>query len=52
MECYPAVDRLHTAVRLEYRGPDVREAVQRLMDDAWALPERTRDGHGWWLHDP
>jgi hypothetical protein len=22
------------------------------MDRAHCLPERTRDGKGWWLHDP
>lgn len=51
MELYPATSRPHTATRLEFRGADVDTAVQRLTDKAYALPERTRDGAGWWCHD-
>lgn len=52
IELYPATSRPHTATRLEFRGPDIDDAVQRLMDHAYALPERTRDGDGWWVSDP
>lgn len=51
IELYPAGRRPVTATRLEWRG-DARAAVQRLLDKAYALPEKTRDGNGWWLHDP
>lgn len=51
MELYPATSRPHTATRLEFRG-EADAAVQRLMDRAYALPERTRDGEGWWVSDP
>lgn len=51
VELYPATTRPHTATRLEWRG-DADGAVQRLMDRAFALPERTRDGKGWWVTDP
>lgn len=51
MELYPAASRPHTATRLEFHGSDVDAAVTRLMDRAFALPERTRDGKGWWCHD-
>lgn len=51
MELYPATSRPHTATRLEFHGSDVDAAVQRLIDRAFALPERTRDGAGWWCHD-
>ncbi|WP_301121545.1 VOC family protein [Mycolicibacterium fortuitum] len=51
MELYPAWSRPHTAARLEFRGPDIEDAVQRLIDRAYALPEKTRDGAGWWCHD-
>jgi hypothetical protein len=52
IELYPATTRPHTVTRLTFRGVDVDAAVQRLMDRAHCLPERTRDGKGWWLHDP
>ncbi|MGJ6127059.1 hypothetical protein QN239_31205 [Mycolicibacterium sp. Y3] len=52
LELYPATSRPHTATGLEFRGPDVDAAVQRLMDRAFALPERTRDGDGWWVSEP
>lgn len=39
MELYPATSPPHTATRLEFRGPDMDDAVQRLMDRAYALPE-------------
>ncbi|CAJ1579820.1 VOC family protein [[Mycobacterium] wendilense] len=52
MELYPRGSRPHTATRLEFHGPDMDDAVQRLMDRAYALPERTRDGAGWWVSDP
>lgn len=51
MELYPMGSRPPTATRLEFRGPHVDAAVQRLMDRAYALPEKTRDGKGWWCHD-
>ncbi|SLH42226.1 Uncharacterised protein [Mycobacteroides abscessus subsp. massiliense] len=51
MELYPMGSRPHTTTRLEFRG-DADAAVQRLMDKAYALPERTRDGTGWWATDP
>lgn len=51
IELYPATSRPPTTTRLEFRG-DVDAAVQRLTDDAYALPEKTRDGAGWWCHDP
>ncbi|WP_100522408.1 VOC family protein [Mycobacteroides abscessus] len=52
LELYPMGQRPHTRTRLEFRGPDVDAAAQRLMDRAYALPERTRDGEGWWVSDP
>ncbi|OBH14881.1 VOC family protein [Mycolicibacter sinensis] len=52
IELYPMGSRPHTLTRLEFCGPDPDAAVQRLMGRAFALPERTRDGAGWWLHDP
>lgn len=52
MELYPATSRLHTTTRLEFQGADIDAAVQRLIDRAYALPERTRDGAGYWCHDP
>lgn len=51
MELYPMGSRPPTATRLEFHGPHVDAAVQRLMDRAYALPEKTRDGKGWWCHD-
>ncbi|SHX68531.1 Uncharacterised protein [Mycobacteroides abscessus subsp. abscessus] len=51
VELYPATRRPVTATRLEWRG-DADAAVQRLMDTAFALPERRRDGVGWWVTDP
>ncbi|QQG95910.1 hypothetical protein HBE99_02710 [Mycobacteroides chelonae] len=51
IELYPATSRPHTTTRLEFHGSDANAAVQRLMDHAHALPERTRDGAGWWCHD-
>ena len=51
MELYPAASRPHTTTRLEFRGSDMNAAVQRLIDRAYALPERTRDRAGWWCHD-
>ncbi|MFV8137397.1 VOC family protein [Mycolicibacterium senegalense] len=50
-ELYPAGRRPATATRLEWVG-DADAAVQRLMDRAFSLPERTRDGRGWWVADP
>lgn len=50
MELYPVTSRAHTATRLEFRG-DADDAVTRLMDRAYALPEKTKDGKGWWCHD-
>ncbi|WP_255773575.1 VOC family protein [Mycobacteroides abscessus] len=52
MELYPATSRPHTATRLEFHGSDIDAAVTRLRDKAYALPERTRDGAGWWVSDP
>ncbi|MCV7204887.1 glyoxalase/bleomycin resistance/dioxygenase family protein [Mycolicibacterium peregrinum] len=52
MELYPATSPPHTATRLEFRGPDMDDAVQRLMDRAYALPEKTKAGKGWWVSDP
>lgn len=52
MELYPATSRANTATRLEFHGSGVDAAVERLMDRAYALPERTRDGAGWWTNDP
>lgn len=51
IELYPADSRPHTATRLTFTG-DADAAVARLMDTAFALPERRRDSVGWWLHDP
>lgn len=51
IELYPATSRPHTATRLEFRGADADDAVTRLMDRAYALPEKTKDGKGWWCHD-
>ncbi|WP_078321713.1 VOC family protein [Mycobacteroides chelonae] len=50
-ELFPMGDRIHTRSRFEFAG-DADAAVERLMDRAFALPEKTRDGAGWWLHDP
>lgn len=52
MELYPATSRPPTATRLEFHGPHVDAAVQRLMDRANALPEKTKDDAGWWMTDP
>ncbi|KAF0967275.1 VOC family protein [Gordonia sp. YY1] len=52
MELYPATSRPHTATRVEFRGQDMDAAVTRLMDRAYALPEKTRDTKGWWVSDP
>ncbi|UEA25178.1 hypothetical protein LK464_03735 [Mycobacteroides abscessus subsp. abscessus] len=52
MELYPMGSRPHTSTRLEFQGADMDAAVQRLIDRAYALPERTRDGAGWWVSDP
>lgn len=51
IEVYPAGRRPATSTRLEFRGPDVEAAVQRLMDRAYALPEPHGSG-GWWCTDP
>ncbi|AMO59576.1 Uncharacterised protein [Mycolicibacterium phlei] len=51
MELYPATSRPHTTTRLEFYGSDVDAAVTRLTDRAFALPEKTKDGAGWWCHD-
>lgn len=51
IEVYPATSRLPTSTRLGFRG-DADAAVERLRDRAYALPERTGDGQGWWCHDP
>lgn len=51
IEVYQATSRPHTVTRLEWHG-DAEAAVERLRDRAFALPERTRDGAGWWCHDP
>ncbi|MBE5513714.1 hypothetical protein E3G62_001351 [Mycobacteroides abscessus] len=51
IEVYPAGRRPATATRLEWVG-DAAAAVARLMDQAFALPEKTRDGLGWWVTDP
>ena len=50
IECYPAVTRPPTATRLTFRGPRVREAVERLVD-VHALPE-PHGSSGWWVTDP
>lgn len=50
IECYPAVTRPPTATRLTFRGPHVREALQRLID-VHASPEPHGSG-GWWCSDP
>lgn len=52
IELYPMGQRPPTATRLEFQGSDMDAAVTRLMDRAFALPERTRDGAGWWVSDP
>lgn len=52
IEVYPMGSRPHTATRLEFHGSDVDAAVTRLMDRAYAQPEKTRDGAGWWCSDP
>ncbi|SHR64062.1 Glyoxalase-like domain [Mycobacteroides abscessus subsp. massiliense] len=52
IEVYPSTSRSPTSTRLEFRGSDVEAVVQRLMDRALALPERTQDGTGFWCHDP
>lgn len=51
IEVYPMGQRPHTSTRLEFRG-DAEAAVERLMDRAFALPELTRDGAGYWVSDP
>lgn len=51
IELYPATSRPHTVTRMEWRG-DVDAAVERLTNRAFSLPERTRDGAGWWVTDP
>lgn len=51
IEVYPAGRRPVTATRLEWVG-DADAAVERLMDKAFALPEKTRDGLGFWVTDP
>lgn len=51
IELYPADRRPVTATRLEFRGPEVKDAVQRLVDRAHALPE-PHGGGGWWVTDP
>ncbi len=51
VEVYPAASRPPTSMRLEFVG-DADAAVERLMDHAYALPEKTRDGAGYWCHDP
>lgn len=51
VELYPATSRPHTTARLEFQGADIDAAVTRLRDKAYALPERTRDGAGYWCHD-
>ncbi len=50
IELYPAVSRPVTATRLTFTG-EADAAVERLIDRAFALPERTRDGKGWWATD-
>lgn len=51
IELFPMGDRIHTRSRFEFVG-DADAAVERLMDQANSLPERTRDGAGWWCSDP
>lgn len=51
VEVYPAGRRPVTATRLTFRGPEVKAAVQRLADEAFALPEPHGSG-GWWVTDP
>ncbi|WP_396909864.1 VOC family protein [Mycolicibacterium sp.] len=51
VEMYPMGSGLPTRSRFEFVG-DAEAAVQRLIDRAFALPERTRDGRGFWCHDP
>ncbi|MBE5469504.1 hypothetical protein E3G67_001433 [Mycobacteroides abscessus] len=51
IEVYPATTRPVTATRLEWVG-DAAAAVERLIEHAYALPERRRDGVGWWVTDP
>ncbi|WP_018600937.1 VOC family protein [Mycobacterium sp. 155] len=51
IEVHPAVSRPATVTRLEFRGPHVRQAIQRLADEAYALPEPHTSG-GWWCSDP
>lgn len=51
IEVYPMGSGLPTRSRFEFAG-DADAAVERLTDRAFALPEKTRDGAGWWLHDP
>lgn len=46
IEVYPAINRPPTATRLTFRGPEVKKAVQRLMDLAYALPEPHGSGGG------
>lgn len=50
VEVYPAGGRPVTATRLTFRGTEVRETVQRLVD-VHALPEPHGSG-GWWCSDP
>ncbi|WP_241177753.1 VOC family protein [Mycolicibacterium nivoides] len=51
IELYPVGDRIHTSSRFEF-AEDAVGAVARLTDRAFALPERTPDGRGWWCRDP
>lgn len=50
IEVYPAIARLATTTRLTFRGPDVHDAVQRLIE-VHASPEPHGSG-GWWCSDP
>lgn len=50
IEVYPAATRPATATRLTFRGPEVKQAVQRLVD-IHASPEPHGSG-GWWVTDP
>lgn len=50
VEIYPAINRPVTATRLTFRGPEVKQAVQRLIE-VHASPEPHGSG-GWWVTDP
>lgn len=50
LEVYPAINRPVTATRLTFRGPDVHDAVEGLID-VHALPEPHGSG-AWWVTDP